>query len=224
MSKLVTKIDSKVVGTLTIGDYTLETPDGNVGDVLTTDGSGSVSFEPQASAGSPLDAYPIGAIYISTVSTDPGTIFGGTWVAFSQGRVLVGLDTSDPDFNSSGELRGSKTIDIQHRHTGPNHRHEEGNHRHFNKIHQGVMSGVISMNNHDHDRNVTGGYTGFAAGIYKTADHVHDHSFNHEWWSEYKSSSSWTEYAGADYTGNGLSTVQTIVQPSIVVYMFKRTS
>ena len=37
-----------------------------------------------------LAAYPVGAIYISTVNTNPGTIFGGVWIAFGEGRVLIG--------------------------------------------------------------------------------------------------------------------------------------
>lgn len=41
-------------------------------------------------------AWPVGSIYISTVSTNPATLFGfGTWVAKGEGRVLVGVGTSD---------------------------------------------------------------------------------------------------------------------------------
>ena len=35
--------------------------------------------------------YPVGSIYISVSSTSPGTLFGGTWVAFGQGRTLLGM-------------------------------------------------------------------------------------------------------------------------------------
>ena len=55
--------------------------------------------------------YPVGSIYINaTNSTNPGTLLGfGTWVAFGSGRVMVGLDSSDGDFNSAEETGGSKT-------------------------------------------------------------------------------------------------------------------
>lgn len=56
--------------------------------------------------------YPIGSIYISVSSTDPGTIFGGTWEAFATGKTLVGVDAADTDFNASGKEGGSKTVTL----------------------------------------------------------------------------------------------------------------
>ena len=54
--------------------------------------------------------YPVGSIYISTVSTNPATLLGaGTWTAFAAGRTLVGLDSSDTDFDTSEETGGAKT-------------------------------------------------------------------------------------------------------------------
>jgi hypothetical protein len=62
--------------------------------------------------------YPIGAIYTAITSGSPQAVFGGTWVSFGQGRVLVGHDDSgepDSDFvasstdGSSVLLGGAKT-------------------------------------------------------------------------------------------------------------------
>jgi hypothetical protein len=55
-------------------------------------------------------AYPVGSIYTAVVSTNPATLLGvGTWSAFGSGRVLVGVDASDTDFDTVEETGGSKT-------------------------------------------------------------------------------------------------------------------
>jgi len=56
-------------------------------------------------------AYPVGSIYMNaTNSTNPGTLLGfGTWVSFGEGRMLVGLDSTDTDFDTAEEEGGSKT-------------------------------------------------------------------------------------------------------------------
>ena len=55
--------------------------------------------------------YPIGSIYINaTNSTNPGTLLGfGTWTAFGAGRVPVGINDSDSDFDTAEETGGAKT-------------------------------------------------------------------------------------------------------------------
>ena len=53
--------------------------------------------------------YPIGAICLSMNSTNPSSLFGGTWEQIASGRILVGVDTSDDDFNTPGKVGGNKT-------------------------------------------------------------------------------------------------------------------
>ena len=54
--------------------------------------------------------YPVGSIYINaTNSSNPATLLGfGTWAAFAAGRVMVGFDSTDSDFDASEETGGSK--------------------------------------------------------------------------------------------------------------------
>lgn len=80
--------------------------------------------------------YPVGTIYINaTVDTNPGTLFGfGTWELFGAGRVIVGKNASDADFDTLGETGGAKTVSIEHTHTGPSHTHTGPSHTHTGSI------------------------------------------------------------------------------------------
>jgi hypothetical protein len=54
-------------------------------------------------------AYPVGSIYLSTVSTNPNTLFGfGTWVAFGTGRMLISADAT----YTAGSTGGSATTTL----------------------------------------------------------------------------------------------------------------
>ena len=55
-------------------------------------------------------AYPVGSIYTSVVATNPATLLGvGTWAAFGAGKVMVGIDSGDTDFDTVEETGGTKT-------------------------------------------------------------------------------------------------------------------
>jgi hypothetical protein len=58
--------------------------------------------------------YPVGSIFTTvTAYADSAAVVavigGTTWVAFGAGKVLVGVDTGDSDFNTIEETGGSKT-------------------------------------------------------------------------------------------------------------------
>ena len=55
--------------------------------------------------------YPVGSVYINAaVTTNPATLLGfGTWVDIGGGRVLVGQDAGDTDFDTLQETGGAKT-------------------------------------------------------------------------------------------------------------------
>jgi len=70
--------------------------------------------------------YPIGSVYTNaTNSTNPGTLLGfGTWVSFGAGRVPVGIDSSDTDFDTSEETGGVKEVTLTAAQSGlPSHSH-----------------------------------------------------------------------------------------------------
>lgn len=97
------------------------------------------------------EAFPVGAVFIAVVSTNPATLLGyGTWAAFGAGRVLVGLNSGDTDFDTVEEVGGAKTVAaagtnsapaftgnaftsiINHTHpvTDPGHNHTQNSHTH----------------------------------------------------------------------------------------------
>ena len=53
--------------------------------------------------------FPIGSTYITQENTNPNTILGfGTWERL-KGKVCLGLDENDEDFNEIGKTGGEKT-------------------------------------------------------------------------------------------------------------------
>lgn len=66
--------------------------------------------------------YPVGAIFIATVSTNPATLFGfGTWTAYGAGRVLVGKASSGT-FAIAGATGGEERHTLSESEM-PSHKH-----------------------------------------------------------------------------------------------------
>lgn len=93
----------------------------------------------------PAPYWPIGSIYISVVNTNPSQWFGGVWVRFAKGRMLVGVDdvVGDPDLTTvlktGGEYFHTLTINEI-----PSHRHPYGD---YFGIAGGTKFNVVAYNN-----------------------------------------------------------------------------
>lgn len=79
--------------------------------------------------------WPVGSIFMSTVSTNPSQTLGGTWVRWGQGRVPVGVDENDADFKSPSLTGGEKT----HKLTVD----EMPAHNHGNASHLSIANGYL---------------------------------------------------------------------------------
>jgi microcystin-dependent protein len=161
---------------------------------------------------SPLDFMPVGYIYMSVVSTSPATLFGGTWARIAQGRVLVGQDGTQTEFDTAEETGGEKTHTITsgempaHTHN-TDHNHaaatssSDGNHTHIitRKAGSGTSTGVVRGNG-----------TASADGTTE-AEGAHTHTVN------------LPAYTGSSGSAGG-GTAMNNLQPYLVVYMWKRTA
>ena len=98
--------------------------------------------------------YPVGSIYMSTQSTNPGTLFGGTWARI-QGRFLLAAGTSESTTYAAGATGGTKNVTlIEHSH--------------------GMGTISISASNISHTHGIGNGTTGQNAR--HTASHSHTSS------------------------------------------------
>lgn len=97
-----------------------------------------------------LKMFPIGALYMTATDTNPGTFLGGTWERWGAGRVPVGYDSTDSNFDAAEKTGGSKTktLDITEI---PSHNHSVGAHSHgLNSHKHSVGAHSHGLNSHTH--------------------------------------------------------------------------
>ena len=150
----------------------------------------------------------VGEIEMNVTGTNPGTKYPGTtWVAWGSGKVPVGVDTAQTEFNTSEKTGGEKSHKMTaaengtHYHTGPLHTHGPGSGSHFS-----TFSGTMSVE-------VIGDIAGSGQEITQIA-----------------SSGTWHQPTTTAAAGNGNTassgsgTAHNNLQPYITCYMWKRTA
>ena len=94
-----------------------------------------------------LQAYPVGSIYMSVVETNPAELFGGTWEAIAPGRVLIGAGEYDSSTTYTAGAKGGAVRQFLHEINLPKHTHtveiatETQSHLHKNGVFDEVAAG-----------------------------------------------------------------------------------
>ena len=173
-----------------------------------------------------LQAYPVGSIYLSVVETNPAELFGGTWEAMP-GRVLIGAGVSDFDINYVAGTKGGSRARTLTSSNIPKHTHTveikqtAATHNHKNGVFDEAAAGngPISTNYGatklyptatQHvmaaDTSAFGTSTQLYMGYTSETSAVHTHDVT------------------VGYYGTKNPTEISVMQPYLVVYMWKRTA
>lgn len=142
-------------------------------------------------------AYPVGSIYMSTVSTNPATLFGfGTWVAYGQGRMPISADGT----YTAGSTGGSATTTLVTANL-PSHNH--------------TATSTVTDPGHLHTDN----------GSQLTYGTTSGPDSGQSWANSHNTGSATTGITVSTSIGNtGSGTAITTISPYIAVYMWNRTA
>lgn len=167
-------------------------------------------------------AWPVGAIYTSTVPTNPNTLFGfGMWEYIEQGRVLLSQGSSYPVGSTGGSATHTLSVSEMPSHdhggtvsSGGSHNHNgttdtNGNHTHtLHKGNNGSGGAYFSQ----------GQVYGLNSGTVSPPDYAgqHNHTFT--------TSSNGTHTHTISISNTGGGSAHNNMQPYLSVYMWKRTA
>lgn len=142
--------------------------------------------------------YHVGKIIMSTENVNPNTYLGfGTWQFWGSGRVPVGVDASDSEFDIPDKTGGNKT------------------HSHLYTIKSTITKNVIAgvrATNLTNSPEPTGSLVEEATGLAINTN------------SELGSGAAWNYNDGIRYTSSGKVASVSNISPYITCYMYKRIS
>jgi len=147
-------------------------------------------------------AYPVGSIYMSTVATNPGTLFGfGTWVAYGAGRMPISADGT----YTAGSTGGSATTTLSTTNL-PSHTHTFS-----------ATTGATDLS-HTHQYGSSNNYGGGGPNAF---DARNTNSYTT---SGASVNMNHTHSVSGTTDGTGSGTAVTTISPYIAVYMWNRTA
>ena len=168
---------------------------------------------------SPLDAYPVGAYYISSDPTSPATLFGGTWERI-QDRMIVAAGSTFTAGTTGGST--TKTLSVQNM---PYHNHScdtQGGHTHT----RGSMN-ITGYTGSAWDDTAGDPYGAFYRGGNGHESEDGNWGYNaiyfdasRNWYGE-TSGNGWHSH-NIGYSGNGWAF--DVMNPYIVAYVWRRTA
>jgi microcystin-dependent protein len=192
------------------GNDGIQGPPGNDGaQGLKGDKGDTGDTGPQGAPGDVSAAWPIGSVFISVVSTNPATLLGlGTWSAFAAGRVLVGFNAADADFDAAEKTGGSKThtLSVQEM---PSHTHVQNSHTHTQQPHSHTYASQTAT---------TGGASSYEHGAIDTSSTAAESTISTN------AATATNDAATAVNQNTGGGSAHNNVQPFITVFMWKRTA
>ena len=152
------------------------------------------------------NVYPVGSIYIGVSNTNPGTLFGGTWVSFGEGRTIIGVGTGT-DSNSTSKTFAINETAGEYNHTLTSNESGQKN------------LGTVNTSSTTPSLSFQYGYSSGTTCAYITCASGNDYNGNaNTIWS------SLTHKHTVTISGSSASSAHNNIQPYITVYMWKRTA
>lgn len=175
-------------------------------------------------------AWPIGSVFMAVVNTNPASLLGfGTWSAFGAGKMLVGRDANDTDFDTAEETGGAKTHTLTEAQI-PAHTHIQDAHTHIQNSHN------HTQDSHNHTQNSfapriinsgtagTVGVQGASAASNNNASNSATTATNQAATATNQAATATNQNTTAVNQNTGGGAAHNNMPPYIVVYMWKRTA
>lgn len=176
-------------------------PNTSYGDTLPDSPATNQLFFQTVGSNFVLDnVYPVGSIYMNVNSTNPGTLFGGTWEQI-QGKFLLGMSSAYPAGSQGGQETVALTMSQMPKHDGH------------------LASGVLSP---DGLPQGSGNFKGFLNSNVFT-----EYGDTGRGWSAFAGNEmhpASTNQGGTNSLSEGQSEAHTNMPPYLSVYIWKRTA